>query len=391
MSARKSRKISEHQSSILNLITDDPQPALLERSNKVMGIFAGEGIGPEITEAAIKVLDAVEAITPLNIKRQYGDTIGLAADRNGHEGDGKITQNVVLFCKDIFAQGGAIMCGPGGGRFVYDLRRHFDLFCKIVPIKPSPSMYSINRLKPEFINHLDILIVRDNAGGVYQGSWSDHGDSAGCVAEHRFSYTQAQVQRIVGVAARIARMRKKRLHVIIKEGGVPSISKLWREIAQRICSDAQVKCLFLNADNAAYRLIQHPEEFDVIVTPNMVGDILADLGAVLLGSRGLSYSANFCGKGNAVYQTGHGAAFDLTGTDHANPVAQILTMAMMLRQSYGLNDEADWIEQAIEQVWREGWRTRDIAQNGDPVVGTKRMGELIAEAVLAQVENRVYQ
>ncbi|HTV49385.1 MAG TPA: isocitrate/isopropylmalate family dehydrogenase [Phycisphaerae bacterium] len=381
---------SENQINLVNLIAGNAHKSP-EQQDKVMGIFAGEGVGPEITQAAIKVLDAIEVVYSLNIKRSYGEAIGLSGGENGHDAEGKITQKAVDFCEKIFSQSGAIMCGPGGGRFVYDLRRRFDLFCKIVPLRPSAELHSVNRVKPDYLHNLDIVIVRDNAGGVYQGCWSENKDSAdGCVAEQRFSYTQTQVERIINVAVRLSLTRKGRLHVIVKEGGVPGISRLWQQVARRVCSETQVRCIVLNADNAAYQLIQHPVEFDVIVTPNMVGDILADLGAVLLGSRGLSYSANYSAKGNAVYQTGHGAAFDLTGTDRANPAAQILSMAMMLRESFNCHVEASCIEQAIEDVWHAGWRTPDITQNGDRIVGTQRMGELIAEAVLTQVGNRVH-
>jgi 3-isopropylmalate dehydrogenase len=381
---------SKIETGFLGLVTGNAHTAEPKPPVKVMGLLTGEGIGPEVIQAALKVLDALETTSPLKIQRRFGETIGLAACRNGQDNEGQITQNVASFCAEIFAQGGAIMCGPGGGRFVYDLRRRFDLFCKIVPIKPSIHLRSVNRLKSDALEKVDILVVRDNAGGVYQGCWSDRNeDDDGRIVEHRFSYSETQVARIIGAAARLSQVRKKKLHVIIKDGGVPSISKLWRQVAQRICAQTDIECICLNADNAAYRLIQHPDEFDVMVTPNMVGDILADLGAVLLGSRGLSYSANFSGQGEAVYQTGHGAAFDLTGTNRANPVAQILTMAMMLRESYGCHAEASLIERAIDDVWRAGWRTEDLVPSGNRVVGTQRMGELIAEAVLIQAENRV--
>jgi 3-isopropylmalate dehydrogenase len=144
----------------------------------------------------------------------------------------------------------------------------------------------------------------------------------------------------------------------------------------------KVECIFLNADHAAYRLIQHPSEFDVLVTPNLFGDLLADLAAALLGSRGMSYSFNFSDDGRAVYQTGHGAAADLAGTDRANPAAQILSLAMMLRHSFALEQEAQLVEQAVEEVFRAGWRTDDLAEPDCRRAGTRQIGELVARAVV---------
>lgn len=352
----------------------EPRPTLL-------GIFPGEGVGAEVIAAAMTVLDALESVRPLGIARRFGGPIGLAA----HE-SGELAPEAANFCADIFRARGALFCGPGGGRFVYDLRKRFDLYCKIVPLKPAKSLLTAGRLKPGVLHGVDILVVRDNSGGIYQGTWGHRVDEReGRIAEQRFSYTEQQVRRIVLAAGRLALGRRGRLHVIVKDGGLPAISDLWRAAAERAAAEVGVEAVCLNADYAAYLLVQEPRSFDVLVTPNMVGDILADLGAVLLGSRGLSVSGNFSPEGLAVYQTGHGAAYDLAGTDRANPAAQILALAMMLRETYELPHEANRIEAALERVWRAGWRTADLFDNGadaeDKLVGTRRMGHLVAEAV----------
>jgi 3-isopropylmalate dehydrogenase len=348
---------------------------------RLLGIVPGEGIGPEVLAAALHVLDAVESARPMNIVRRTGGEIGLAA--NGHN-DGALTDDTAEFFRQLFDDGGAILCGPGGGRFVYDLRRRFDLFCKLAPLKPIGPLSRTTPLKSESLKDLDILVVRDNAGGIYQGHWNTRHDAQlGCrVAEQHFSYSERQVEQIVTVGARLARTRRGRIDVVIKDGGIPTISDLWRGVSQRVAAAEGVACSFCNVDFAAYDLLSRPQRFDVLITPNLVGDILADLGALFLGSRGLSFSANFSSCGRAVYQTGHGAAHDLAGSDRANPVGQIQTMAMMLRESYGLADAAAMVERAIEDVYKAGYRTDDLPEPGCRRVGTRQMGELIAQAVL---------
>jgi len=340
-------------------------------STRLLGVLPGEGIGTEVVSAALSVLDALDSVRPLGIRRVTGGPIGLAAEPI----QGNLTPPTIDFCRSLFQSGGALLCGPGGGRFVYDLRQRFDLFSKIVPLKPSAI------LRPNLAD-VDILVVRDNAAGIYQGQGTTRTDASGhLVAEHTFAYSEPQVERLLRVAARLALQRRGHLHVVIKDAGVPTISNLWKSVTQVIAAQFNVKYSFLNADYAAYQLIQDPRELDVLVTPNMIGDILADLGAVLLGSRGLSFSGNFSPSGSAVYQTGHGSAYDVAGTDQGNPVAQILSLAMLLRQSFRLSEEADLIERAIDLVWQQGFRTEDLAFDGCQNVGTRQLAARIADTV----------
>ena len=169
--------------------------------------------------------------------------------------------------------------------------------------------------------------------------------------------------------------------MVTKPNGVPTISNLWLRCAREIATAYQIPLRELEIDYAAFALIQDPRQFDVIVTPNLFGDILSDVGGVLLGSRGLCYGGSFSDTGVAIYQTNHGAAHDLAGTDRANPVGQIYSLAMMLRESFGLPREAIGIHAAVDQVWHKGVRTDDLAEPGCQSVGTQEMARLIAEAV----------
>lgn len=343
-----------------------------------IGVVHGEGIGREVIGAALKVLSALEATGhgPFNI------CTGGAIGRQAEPRKGSLTGEIETFCDEIFSLGGAILAGPAEGRFVYDLRRRFDLFCKLVPLRVPDELASQTRLKPEFVRGVDIVLVRENSSGLYQGKWSIENSEEGRRAVHSFAYSEKEVARIVTSAARISAQRQGKLMVIIKDGGLPAISEIWRDCAIAAARAAGVQCSFANIDLAAYLLIQHAHNLDVIVAPNLFGDVLADLGAVLLGSRGVSYSGNFSSSGAAVYQTNHGAALDLAGTDRANPVGQIFSLAMLLHESFGLTREAARIEQAVSQVWHEGWRTEDIAFPGHRVIGCEKMGDLIADAVI---------
>lgn len=293
-----------------------------------------------------------------------------------------LTDNMVRFLQQTFADEGAVLAGPRSGRFVYEVRKRFDLFCKLSPLKPCPQLAAAGRLKAEYMREVDILVVRENTSGVYQGHWRTvHTTDDGRRAEHTFCYTEEEVRRIVRVAAHLAADRRGGLMVVIKDGGMPELSNLWRDCAREAAAEAGVRCRFANVDLAAYLLIQHARELDVVVAPNLFGDVLADVGSVLLGSRGLSYSGNFAADGAAIYQTNHGAALDLAATDRANPVGQIYSLAMLLRESFGLTDAATMMEAAVAQIWRQGWRTEDVAEPGCRLVGTEEMGMRIAEAV----------
>ena len=347
-----------------------------------VGVIPGEGVGPDVIAAALAVLSAVQSGSDARFETPTGGAIG----RDAEAASGRaLTEDVCAFCGDVFGRGGAVLAGPGGGRFVYDLRRRFDLFCKISPLQPIAALIEAGRMKAQSVAGADILLVRENVGGVYQGEWRETADERdGRICEHAFRYSERQVRRILGVAARLAAGRRGRLSVVIKDSGVPGMSALWRDLGREESAAAGVEVGFVDIDLAAYRLMQEPLSFDVIAAPNLFGDVLADLGAVLLGSRGVSFSGNFSDSGAAVYQTNHGSALDLAGQGRANPLGQIASLAMMLRESFGLAREAAWVDAAVEEVMRHGFRTFDVAEPGTTVVGTAEMGERIAAAVRKQ-------
>jgi 3-isopropylmalate dehydrogenase len=339
----------------------------------VVGVLVGEGIGPEVVPAALEVLEAVAGVTGRRFDVRVVETPSRATR------DAGLPAEIAAFGDAVFAAGGAMFCGPVGGRFVYDLRARFDLYCKVVPIRPSSALADAMIVAGDRMAGADVLIVRENVGGLYGGAFGRRDD--GRVAFQECAYDARQVDRIVDVAAALAARRSGRLAVVVKRGGIPEVSALWCERAERIADRSGVTLELLDVDNAGFQLVANPRRFDVVVAPNMLGDVLADVGAVLLGSRGMSYSVNFGPAGRAVYQTGHGAAYDLAGTDRANPIAQILALAAMLRESFGLFDAADEVEAAVERVLASGLRTADVAGPGRRVVGTRKLAQHVAMEV----------
>jgi 3-isopropylmalate dehydrogenase len=336
----------------LEIVCNGPVPHAKPGRPRVVGVLEGEGVGREVIGGALRVLDAVESVTPEKFTVRVGGLIGLEAkERFGQA----LTEEVVNFCQRVAAEGGAILAGPGGGRFVYDLRKRFDLFCKLSPIEVYDELGEAGRLKSRYARNVDILVVRENVGGIYQGDWTETSAAdRGRVARHHFSYAQDEVHRILEVAARIAATRRGHVSVIWKKDGLPTVSKLWSDCASQVAREFGVSHSMVDIDYAAYRMIQHATELDVVVAPNLFGDVLCDLGAVF---------------------------YDLAGSDRANPVGQILSLAMMLRESFGLAREARLVEDAVREVWRQGWQTADLAEEGPRIVGTRRMAALVAEAV----------
>lgn len=337
---------------------------------RVVGVIGGEGIGPEVVTAALLVLESVTRASGVALDVREIDCLA-SEERKG------LTRGTAEACESILAGGGALFCGAIGGRFVYDLRSRFELFCKLVPLRPTAAIADAAILRPERLRHVDVLLVRENVSGVYFG---EHGRSdGGRTAYQNFSYTVEQVERIVDVAARLALRRRGRLSAVVKSGGIPSVSALWREVCESAAFGIAIEVL--EVDNAGFQLIADPQRFDVVVAPNLFGDVLADAATVLLASRGMSYSANFGPERRAAYQTGHGAAYDIAGRGLANPVAQILALAMMLRESCALPREADWVEAAVDRVLASGVRTADISGTALRIVGTRELAQVIAAEV----------
>lgn len=345
--------------------------------SRLVGLIPGEGVGPALGGIAHDVLVALGERSGNPFEIVWGGLIGADAVR-AH--GSSLTDATAAWFGGLFERGGAALCGPGGHRFVYDLRRRFDLYCKVSPIRVDDELLGAARLRPDLVRGLDLLVVRDNAAGIYQGSWRIGSDEDGArFAEHTFSYRERDVRRLVEAAARLAKGRRGAMCVVAKHGGVPTITQLWQSVTEEVARAHGLEARVIDADLAAYQLMHDPRAFDVVVCPNMIGDILGDLLAVALGSRGLSYSGNFATSGAAVYQTNHGSAWDLVDKDCANPVAHLYALAMMLEESYGLADDAADLRAAIRSVWRDGLKTADVAAPGDEVIGTRAFGARVVE------------
>ena len=343
----------------------------------LVGILKGEGSGPELIDAARNVLDAVAESCALNFRFEIGGEIGcLSEKRNGQY----LSREVVEFCRKIFSADGAVMAGAAGGRFVYDMRREFGLYYKLNPLRSYPELREVCRLKLP-AKALDILVVRENLEGIYQGDSLEKVCPDGSEVVHQFVNKEKQVRALLEVAAAVARGRRNVLTVVGKNSGLPAIHSLWSRCAVEVSEASDVEVSILDIDFAAYKLLQEPESFDVIVAPNCFGDILSDLGGVLAGSRALTFGASYAADGAAVYQTNHGAAYDLAETDTANPVGQIFSVAMMLRETFALPMEARLIEDSVCSVWRAGWRTTDLAEPGCRIAGTRQFAELVAQKI----------
>jgi 3-isopropylmalate dehydrogenase len=347
-----------------------------------LAILPGEGIGPELIEACQPILDAIENHTPHRFELDYGGSIGNEALRD--HGD-SLTEDVVAFCRRNFDRGAPLFCGPGGDRFVYKLRKVFDVYCKFVPLKPLTALQDCGAMRESAVRHVDVLLIRENVGGVYQGAWHLERTNLGRRAHHSFHYDETDVQRIMALATAAAGHRRGKLCVVNKPGGVPSISELWADIAGQCVAGSDVELRFLEVDTAAYMMLAEAGTFDVVVTPNLFGDVLADAAALLLGSRGMSFSYNVSGIGNAVYQTGHGAAYDLAGTGTANPLGQIQALAALLYESYGLFDLADALLEACNTTLASGRRTADIMGPGAQLLSTSEMGAAVADQLASDL------
>jgi 3-isopropylmalate dehydrogenase len=342
-----------------------------------IGILAGEGSGPEIINAARSVLNTIAQTCDLVLQIENGGEIG----SNFEDPDGKsLSPEVLDFCGKTFSDGGAIVAGATSGRFVYNMRRHFNLYYKLNPLRSYPELRKVCRVKLP-TKPLDILIVRENLQGIYQGRSMEISSADGLKIEHTFVQDARRVRAVLDIAVTAARERRNALAVVSKRSGVPAMHSLWRSCALQLADTTGVELSFLDVDYAAYKLLQEPETLDVIVAPNCFGDILSDLGGVLAGSRGLTFGASYSADGAAVYQTNHGAAFDLAGTDTANPVGQIFSAAMMLRETFGLSTEAQLIENSVRAVWRSGWRTADVAERGCQIATTQKFGELVVSQI----------
>jgi 3-isopropylmalate dehydrogenase len=352
--------------------------------SKLIAVLPGDGIGPEIIHEARKTLDAVSARFGLSFEYQEALVGGIAYDKTGHP----LPEETLNMCK----KADAILFGAVGGPkwdtiqpptlrpeagALLPLRKHLGLFANIRPAKLYPALTGASALNPEAIaGGLDILVIRELTGGIYFGEKgrTENGTRAfdTCV------YSAEEIERIARVGFEAARKRGKKLCSVDK-ANVLETSRLWRETVSRIASEyPEIELSHMLVDNCAMQLVRNPKQFDVIVTENMFGDILSDEASMLTGSLGMLPSASL-GKGSfGLYEPIHGSAPDIAGRNIANPLAAILSAAMMLRFSFEMEEAAQAIEEAVQQALVQGARTADIALSGEQTVGTTEMGHFVA-------------
>ncbi len=356
-----------------------------------MAVLPGDGVGPEVIAEALKVLRVVGDRFGHSFHLHDGLIGGAAIDTQGTA----LSHETLQMCK----QCDAVLLGAVGGSKWDDpqarihpedgllaLRKGLKLFANLRPVKVFPMLVNSANLKPEVIQGVDLMVVRELTGGLYFGQPKRQWRTAkGRQAVDTLAYSEAEIERILRVGFELARSRRKKLTSVDKANVLQS-SRLWRQIVIEMSADyPDVEVQHMLVDACAMRLIQRPSELDVVVTENMFGDILTDEASMLAGSMGMLPSASLAGipRGRAfgMYEPIHGSAPSRAGQDLANPIATILSVAMMLHYSFALGSEAQTIEDAVLAILEQGYRTYDIMSDGKTRAGTKEMGDLIAQKV----------
>ncbi len=349
-----------------------------------ISVLSGDGIGPEVMKEAIKVLDKISKKHNLGFEYIYADVGGYAHDKHGTA----LPKETLEICESS----DAILFGSVGGPkwdnlpaeqkiervALLALRKHFELFANLRPTIVYKPLVKASPLRPDIVGEgFNILIVRELTGGIYFGEKKSGKD----FASDEMIYRKHEVERIAKVAFEAAMSRKKHVTCVDKSN-VLTVSVFFRNIVTEVAKKyPDVKLDYLFIDNATMQIIKRPRDFDVIVSGNMFGDILSDEAAMLTGSIGLLASASLNGKGFGLYEPAGGSAPDIAGKGIANPIAQILSAAMMLKHSFKLDNASDDIENAVEKVLEEGYRTKDIMEDNAKEVNTSKMGSLIAEKI----------
>ena len=353
-----------------------------------ISILPGDGIGPEIVAEAERVLAVLQSDYGLSMELEHAPVGGAAYEQHGHP-----LPEVTL---GIAREADAILLGSVGGpqweqleralrpeKGLLGLRSELGLFSNLRPALLYPQLADASTLKPEVVSGLDIMIVRELTGGIYFGHprgirTRDDGQQEGF---NTLVYSESEIERIGRSAFDIARRRSGRLCSVDK-ANVLECSELWRQVMSRLAAEYEdVTLSHMYVDNAAMQLVRAPKQFDVMVTGNMFGDILSDVAAMLTGSIGMLPSASLDSQGKGMYEPIHGSAPDIVGQGIANPLATILSVAMMLRYSLDEPALADRVEQAVGAVLDQGLRTPDIASGDHQTVGTRAMGDAVVAAL----------
>lgn len=358
-------------------------------------VLPGDGIGPEVTAQARRVLERCAELFHVALEFDTAVVGGAAIDEQGHP----LPAEALAAAK----RSDAILLGAVGGpkwddprasvrpeQALLGLRKELGLFANLRPVKPYPELLDASPIKPEVLHGVDLVVVRELTGGIYFGKPSEQRvGPSGREALDTMVYSEHEIARLMRTAFTLARQRRKRLASVDK-ANVLSSSRLWREVAHEVhreFPDVQYEDVLVDA--MAMHLVRRPRDFDVIATENLFGDILTDEASMLAGSMGLLPSAslgeeqNRFGFPRGLYEPIHGSAPDIAGQDKANPLAAILSAALLLRHSLGRDDAARAIEAAVAKVLSQGLRTSDIAQPGCSVIGCEAMGTAIVRALEA--------
>ena len=359
-------------------------------------LLPGDGIGPEITAEAVKALGVIGERFGASFEFSEALLGGIAIDETG-------TALPEATLEAAHAADAVLLAAIGGPKWdttdpdkprpeqgLLGIRKALGLYANLRPVKIFDALRDASSLKPEYLEGVDMLIVRELTGGLYFGARARETDVPGAAtgggpgmrAYDTMEYREFEIERIARTAFEAARTRRGRVHSVDKANVLES-SRLWREVVHRLhaAEFADVELVDQLVDNSAMQLIRNPAQFDVMVTENMFGDILSDEASMLTGSLGMLASASL-GDGTALYEPSHGSAPDIAGQGIANPLAMLLSVELMLRYSFSTHEAADALAAAIEGVLADGWRTRDIADATtlpQKMVGTGAMGDLVVE------------
>ncbi|HRX86326.1 MAG TPA: 3-isopropylmalate dehydrogenase [Phycisphaerae bacterium] len=352
-----------------------------------VAVLAGDGVGPEVMDAAIEVLEATGEALGRSFAFEPALIGGCAIDQTGTA----LPDATVKLCSSA----DAVLLGAVGGpkwddptaavrpeQGLLGIRKALGLFANLRPVRVHPALADAGPLRQELVSGLDLLVVRELTGGLYFGERGRQPHPSGEQAFDTMIYATDEIERVVRLAARAAKTRHNRIASVDKANVLES-SRLWRATAERVLREEfpALEREHVLVDAAAMHLIQRPHRFDVIVTENMFGDILTDEASVLAGSMGLLPSASLGDGGPGLYEPIHGSAPDIAGKGVANPIGMILSTAMMCRHSLDWPQAAELIEESVDQVISDGLRTTDLARKGEKPVGTQEAGALIAAAV----------
>src|SRR5580692_9025514 len=354
-----------------------------------IAILAGDGIGPEVIDEAVRVLEAIAERFKHELKLARKDVGGAGLTSSG----APLPQETLQTC----LASGAVLLGAVGGpafdnvskelrpeRGLLRLRKELGAFANLRPAVCFPALEDCSPLRPEVVRGTDILIVRELLGGVYFGEpRRTEGAPGNRVAIDTMRYSEPEIERIARVGFEMAKSRKRKVTSVDKANVLDS-SRLWREVVTRVAGEyPEVRLRHTYVDSAAMALVSHPTDFDVLLTENMFGDILSDQAGAIVGSIGVLGSASIGGP-VGLYEPVHGSAPDIAGKGIANPLGAILSVAMMLRYSFHLDAEAACVEAAVASVLGAGNRTRDLAKPAQFAIGTAEMGRKIVSAIAEQ-------